>query len=185
MWLIHMFFRLYLPWQWAHSSLQLLTRPWICAPGTHYGWVDQDSVEYEVCLTLLHMANTRNWTPDLLILSPTWPHLYNAISSSMVDWPDLIKWLFSSVHSNEVVALSNKLKLRECLYLTCIDTFNNDNKYLVILSARIYTIFNRTLQVWRTHRQKSVHISAGHMDIALTLTVPVTTIDALQHFETG
>ena len=41
------------------------------APGTHYSWVDQGSVEYEVCLTLLHMTSTGNRTPDLLILSPT------------------------------------------------------------------------------------------------------------------
>ena len=55
----------------AYGSLQLLIQPWICAPGTHYGWVDQGSVEYEVCPTLLHMASTSNRTPDLLILSPT------------------------------------------------------------------------------------------------------------------
>ena len=69
MWL-HMFCRLYLSWLWAHSSLQLLIQPWICAPGTHYGWVDRGSVEYEVCLTLLNMASTGNGTPDLLISSP-------------------------------------------------------------------------------------------------------------------
>ena len=56
--------------------------------GTHYGWVDRGSVEYDVCPTLevsgkhriphclgppsrlLHMASTGNRTPDLLILSP-------------------------------------------------------------------------------------------------------------------
>ena len=52
-------------------SLQLLIQPWICAPGTPYGWVDRGSVEYEVCLTLLHMTSTGNRTPDLLILNPT------------------------------------------------------------------------------------------------------------------
>ena len=31
-------------------------------------------MEYEVCLTLLHMASTENRTPNLLILSPT-PYL--------------------------------------------------------------------------------------------------------------
>ena len=46
--------------------MQLLFQPWICAPGTHYGWVDRGSVDYEVCPTLVHMAS-----PDLLILSPT------------------------------------------------------------------------------------------------------------------
>ena len=44
----------------AYGSLQLLIQPWICALGTHYGWVDQGSVEYEVCLTPLHMASTGN-----------------------------------------------------------------------------------------------------------------------------
>ena len=72
------FFRLYLPWQCAHSSLQLAFQPWICVPGTHYGWVDQGSVEYEVCLTLLHRAGIGNRTPDLLIFESnalsTWPY---------------------------------------------------------------------------------------------------------------
>ena len=54
----------------AYSSLQLSIQPWICAPGTHYGWVDRGSVEYEVCPTLLHVASTGKRTPDLLILSP-------------------------------------------------------------------------------------------------------------------
>ena len=43
-----MFLRLYLPWQWAHSSLQLLIQPWICAPGTHYDRMDRGSVQGEV-----------------------------------------------------------------------------------------------------------------------------------------
>ena len=30
-------------------NLQPLIQPWICAPGTHYGWVDRGTVEYEVC----------------------------------------------------------------------------------------------------------------------------------------
>ena len=62
---------LHFPWQGGRQcSLQLLIQPWICAPGTHYGWVDRGSVEY-VCPTLLHMASTENRTPGLLILSPT------------------------------------------------------------------------------------------------------------------
>ena len=37
--------------------------------------MDRDSVEYEVYPILVHMANTENWTPDLLILSSTpYPH---------------------------------------------------------------------------------------------------------------
>ena len=61
----------------AYGSLQLSIQPWICARGTHYGWVDRGSVEYEVCPTLLHMASTGNRTPDLLIFwsnaLSTWP----------------------------------------------------------------------------------------------------------------
>ena len=44
-----------LPFPWkgeCQYSLQLLIQPWICAPGTHYGWVDRGSVEYKVCPTL-------------------------------------------------------------------------------------------------------------------------------------
>ena len=55
----------------TYGSLQLSIQPWICAPGTHYGWVDRGSVVYKVCPTLLHMASTGNRTLDLLILSPT------------------------------------------------------------------------------------------------------------------
>ena len=63
-----------LPFPWRgerQCSLQLLFQPWICAPDTHYGWVDQCSVKYEAYQTVLHMANTGNQTPDLLILNPT------------------------------------------------------------------------------------------------------------------
>ena len=59
------------PWQGGcKCSLQLLIQTWICVPGTHYGWVDQGSVEYEAYPSPLHMANTGNRTPDLLMLSP-------------------------------------------------------------------------------------------------------------------
>ena len=59
------------PWQGGRQcSVQLLIQPWICAPGTHYGWVDRGSAEHEVCPILLHMASIGNRTPDLLILSP-------------------------------------------------------------------------------------------------------------------
>ena len=42
-------------------------------PATIEPQVDRFSVEYEVYPTLLHMENTGNRTPDILILSPT-PH---------------------------------------------------------------------------------------------------------------
>ena len=40
--------------QWAHSSLQLLIQPWICAPGTHYGWVDRQ------CILLVFIAKVQS-----------------------------------------------------------------------------------------------------------------------------
>ena len=59
------------PWQGGRQcSLQLFVEPLICAPSTHYGWLDQGSVEYKVCASLLHMISAENQTPDLLILSP-------------------------------------------------------------------------------------------------------------------
>ena len=65
-----MFNTLPFPWQGGHQcSLQLLIQPLICAPGTHYGWVDQGCVEYKVFPTLLHIASSGNRTLDLLILS--------------------------------------------------------------------------------------------------------------------
>ena len=87
-----MFFRLYLPWQWAHSSLQLLIQLWFCAPGTHYGLVDRGSVEYKVCPTLVHMASTGNQTSDLLILSPTPNPLGNMLKQYMSIGLDLYRY---------------------------------------------------------------------------------------------
>ena len=95
-----MFFRLYLSWQWAHSSLQLLIQPWICAPGTHYGWVDQGSVEYEVCLTFLHMASTGNRTPDLLILSLTPYPLGHAKFHSIIGWTCVVSLVWNEKYAN-------------------------------------------------------------------------------------
>ena len=51
-----------------HGSI---IQPCICAPGTHYVWVDRGCVESEVCSTLLHMTTIWNRTPDLDILSST------------------------------------------------------------------------------------------------------------------
>ena len=66
-----MFNRLYLSPGKVGANAQLLIQPFICAPGTYYGWVDRGSVEYEVCPTLLHLASIENRTPDPLILSPS------------------------------------------------------------------------------------------------------------------
>ena len=108
---LHMFFRLYLHWQWAHSNLQLLFQPWTYAPGTHYGWVDRSSVEYEVCPTLLHMVSTGNRTPDLLIFIPihlaTSSHTHRDMKCAVTSRvhgsnPNWVKpWL----HSTSIVSL--------------------------------------------------------------------------------
>ena len=43
---------------------------WICILGIHSIWVDPDSVECKVFLTLLHLTSNENQTLDLLTLSP-------------------------------------------------------------------------------------------------------------------
>ena len=104
--MLHVFFRLHLPLAvGAYGSLQLLIQPWICAPGTHYGWVDRGSVEYEVCLTLLHMASTGNRTPDLLILSPMpyplghMPHVYKHYTRVIIsELENIFETIFARMH---------------------------------------------------------------------------------------
>ena len=51
--------------------------------GSHYRWVDQGSVEYEACPTLLHVTSTGNRTPNLLILSPM-PYPLGHISVTLI-----------------------------------------------------------------------------------------------------
>ena len=43
-------------------------------PGTHHCWLGRGSMEWEVCLTLLHMTSSGNWTPDLLMCENQWPY---------------------------------------------------------------------------------------------------------------
>ena len=43
-----------LPFPWhgrSQNRLQLLIQPWVCAPRTHYNWIDWGSEEYKVCPT--------------------------------------------------------------------------------------------------------------------------------------
>ena len=49
-----MLFRIYLfPLvRWGQCSMQQLIQPWICTPGTHFGWMAQQSMECKVCQTL-------------------------------------------------------------------------------------------------------------------------------------
>ena len=66
MWL-HMFFRLYFPWQWVHSSLQLLIQPWNCT--TYPLWSLPDTSTYDK-----HWESNPNLS-DLESNAPsTWPH---------------------------------------------------------------------------------------------------------------
>ena len=51
-------------------NLQVLIKPWICAPGANYSKVDKASAECKICPALLHITSHGNQTPDLLILSP-------------------------------------------------------------------------------------------------------------------
>ena len=84
------------PWQGGRQcSLQLLIQPWICAPGTHYGWVNQGSMEYKVCLTLLHVVSTGNQTPDLLswVQCPIHWATLNGIQLKSTHW-----WLYAKVN---------------------------------------------------------------------------------------
>ena len=46
----------------TNVAWNLLIHPWICAPGTYYGWVYQCSMECKVCLTPLHLTSTGNLT---------------------------------------------------------------------------------------------------------------------------
>ena len=39
--------------------------------GTHYCRVDRGNMEWDICLTLLHISSSGNWTPDLVIFNPT------------------------------------------------------------------------------------------------------------------
>ena len=107
------------PWQWAvgaYGSLQLSIQPWICAPGTHYGWVDPGRVEYEVCLTLLHIASTGNGTPDFDLESSalsTWPHaptkthlFISFIAGNQIKYYCLQK-LYTCICSQAVMAIYN------------------------------------------------------------------------------
>ena len=105
---------LHFSWQGGcQCSLQLLIQPWICAPGTHYAWVDRSSVEYEVYPTLLHMATTGNRTSDLLILSPTPYQLGHMLPVTHNARTDAIYGLISleKVFQMQQLALTGKLSL--------------------------------------------------------------------------
>ena len=42
----------------AYGSLKLLIQPWICAPDSHHGWVDQLSAQCLFLPSSLAFANT-------------------------------------------------------------------------------------------------------------------------------
>ena len=64
-------------------SLQLLIQPWIRAPGSHCGWVDQGSVEYKVCPTIPHTTCAGDLNPNLVESNTlsTWPRVPTKVPS--------------------------------------------------------------------------------------------------------
>ena len=66
-----------------------IIQPWICAPGTHYSWVDRCSVEYEVGWHL-HMASTGNRTPDFWSWVQCPIHLVTC--SHIITFPGIHAW---------------------------------------------------------------------------------------------
>ena len=90
-----------------------------------YSWVDQGSVEYEVCSILLHMASTGNRTPDLLILSPmpyplghALPSNTNMILGIIVD--------FDVLHHLRPVGITNCTGMSAHLVVFTQNVFNSD-----------------------------------------------------------
>ena len=71
----------------ANAACNYWSKPWICAPGTHYeGNVDNGNVEYTAYAWHLHITSAGNRTPGLLILSnnlPIWPNNLTIINCNM------------------------------------------------------------------------------------------------------
>ena len=121
------------PWQGGcQCSLQPLIQPWICAPGTHYGCMGQGSVEYEVCPTLLHMASSGNWTPDL-ILSPT---------------PYPLGHVFSPRDSTFHVTKTPALTTRHQWHIYALHLISLPQISLVLLNLRQHNCFRLSDILW-------------------------------------
>ena len=65
--------------------MQLLMQTWICAPGTEYSWVSHNSVECEICPTLLHMSCAWHKTPAELISSQK-HYSKTSLSGTLTKW---------------------------------------------------------------------------------------------------
>ena len=115
-WNPHEFRRLYNlhPWYWKSFSngfifagdnsahfLQLMPFTifqFFIPPGIHYCWVARGSIEWEVCLTLLHMTSSWNRTPKL----PKLNHHNSAIwHTKQIWWTD-----FSNTSHSFVINLT-------------------------------------------------------------------------------
>ena len=58
----------------VHFALAIANRYYSAVfdpPGTHHCWVCRGSIEWEVCLTLVQMTISGNWTIDISSFSPT------------------------------------------------------------------------------------------------------------------
>ena len=67
-----MYFRLYFSVaRWALMQLVTIDPTLNLCTSTNFDWMDRGSIEYEVCLILLHMVSIENGTSGLLILNPT------------------------------------------------------------------------------------------------------------------
>ena len=53
-----------------YLPLHLLMQPWICAQGTHWGFVARHKMELRSFPTLQHLTSSRTWKPDHFILRP-------------------------------------------------------------------------------------------------------------------
>ena len=154
------------PWQGRRQcKLQLLIQPWICAPGTHYGWVDQGSVEHEVCPTLLHMASTGNRTPDLRPSDLE----YNALSTE----PHAPTYNHGEIPArllnlNVVDIQTSGLYL--CTYTALVVSLTSNKTYLLVIKGE------------GTHIQKILHVQRVAF---IRKVIPVNEISLVTYYYEG
>ena len=102
-----------------HCSLQLLIQPWICAPGTNYGWVDQDSME-------IRSLPDQHWESNLRpsdFESKTWSTWSHASSISISSPWTADGWNFEGV----LVALGMLVSMQHISHCS-ITSPNNHNQ---------------------------------------------------------
>ena len=161
-------------WQDGHQcSLQILIHPWICAPGTHYGWVGRGNVEYKVCPILVNMTSTGNRTQDL----PTSYQLDHVFLHTC----SIYVVAFNSFRCSANYATSASIQFSSYLPLQ----HGRQKKQCAMRSLPDIIIHDQDLYLWPLGLQGStfqclVWYMQAMVEI-LTLKVLVTTIDA--HWE--